>query len=131
MAEFILKDKLKKAGINDVRVKSAGLFADDGEKMSENSARALKSAGIKPYSFRSRRLTANILNKADMVICMTEEHKRGLVGIDYAYTINELTGVGNIPDPYGGNLEIYLKTMAAIDAACEIILKKILKAKGV
>ncbi|MBO4594523.1 MAG: hypothetical protein J5697_02335 [Clostridia bacterium] len=131
MAELILKDKLKKAGITDVRVKSAGLMAENGEKMSKNSASALKSVGIKPYAFRSRRLTADILRKTDMVICMTEEHKKRLYGIDYAYTVNELTGIGNVPDPYGGDLELYMKTMKGIDAACEIILKKIMKAKGV
>ena len=131
MAELILKDKLKKAGIKDVRVKSAGLFAEDGEKMSKNSASALKSAGIKPYAFRSRRLTADILRKADMVICMTEEHKSRLNGLNYAYTIKELTGVSDIADPYGGNIETYMKTMEGIEKACDVLLKKILKAKGV
>ena len=131
MAELILKDKLKKAGIKDIRVKSAGLAAENGEKMSENSAKALKSAKIKPYAFRSKMLTADILRKADMVICMTEEHKKRLSGLNYVYTVKELTGINDVPDPYGGDLELYLKTMHRIDAACEIILKKILKAKGV
>ena len=131
MAELLLKDKLKKAGVNDIRVKSAGLFTEDGKKMSKNSASALKSVGIKPYAFRSRRLTADILRKTDMVICMTEEHKQRLAGIDYAYTVKELTGVPDITDPYGCDLNTYMKTMEDLDRACEILLKKILKAKGV
>lgn len=130
MAELILKDKLKKAGITDVRVKSAGLFAMDGEKMSKNSAAALKTLGIKPYAFRSRRITADIIRKTDMIICMTEEHKNRLTGIEYAYTVKELTGISDVPDPYGGNEQIYLTTMRRIDDACEVILQKILKAKG-
>ena len=131
MAELILKDKLKKAGITDVRVKSAGIYAEDGEKMSKNSAAALKSVGIKPYAFRSRRLTADILRKTDMVICMTEEHKKRLIGLDYVYTLKELTGTGDVIDPYGGDIDTYMKTMDGINKACEILLKKILKAKGV
>lgn len=131
MAELLLKDKLKKAGVKDIRVKSAGLFTEDGKKMSKNSSAALKSVGIKPYAFRSTRLTADILRKTDMVICMTEDHKRQLVGLDNVYTVKELTGVSDIIDPYGRDLTFYLKTMESIDKACEIILKKILKAKGV
>lgn len=130
MAELLMKSKLKNAGIKDVRVKSAGLFASDGEKMSKNSAAALKSAGIKPYSFRSRRITADILRKSDLIVCMTAEHKSMLSGLSNVYTVKELTGVSDIPDPYGQDGEVYVATMKAIDNACEIMLKKIIKAKG-
>ena len=51
MAEIIMKSKIKKAGISDVRVSSAGLSATAGAKMSENSFKALKELGYKPYGF--------------------------------------------------------------------------------
>ena len=47
MAEVILKRKLKLAGIKGVKVISAGLCAEEGEKMSENSRAALKKLGFK------------------------------------------------------------------------------------
>ena len=42
MAEIILKTKLRLAGVKGIRVSSAGLEANDGDKMSKNSAAALK-----------------------------------------------------------------------------------------
>ena len=47
MAEAILKQKLKWAGITNVRVSSAGIYATDGQKISKNSFEALKLLGIK------------------------------------------------------------------------------------
>ena len=47
MAEIILKNKLKNAGVEGVRVKSAGLNTEDGLKMSQNSFQALKLLGYK------------------------------------------------------------------------------------
>ena len=125
MAELLLKDKLKKAGVNDIRVKSAGLFTEDGKKMSKNSASALKRVGIKPYAFRSRRLTADILRKTDMVICMTEEHKAYLNGLSKAVTMDEITGLGNIADPYGLGLPAYIKASQEIESACDVIIREI------
>lgn len=130
MAELLLKSKFKSAGINDIRVKSAGISATDGEKMSKNSAKALKSVGIKPYSFRSKRLTREMLKKSDMVICMTKSHKAALSGFDRVYTLGELTGLSDVPDPYGGDETTYIIAMQRINDACDVILNKILKAKG-
>ena len=80
MAEIILKNKLKLAGVKGIRVSSAGLSAIDGQKMSENSQKALKLLGCKPYGFKSKQLTKKMVLSADVTICMTESHKRALVG---------------------------------------------------
>ena len=71
MAEKILKQKLKLAGIEEYTVTSAGLSAVAGEKMSKNSFEALKKLGYKPYGFKSRPLTRELLERADLVVCMT------------------------------------------------------------
>ena len=64
MAEIILKNKIKLAGIKGVRVWSAGLNTADGLKMSKNSFEALKKLGYKPYGFKSRQLTDEMLDKS-------------------------------------------------------------------
>ena len=127
MAEIIMKSKIKKAGISDVRVSSAGLSATAGAKMSENSFKALKELGYKPYGFKSRVLTKKLMLSADAIICMTESHKRYLVGYPNVTTMHEMTGLGDIVDPYGGSLDVYRITSRQIDEACEIILNKILR----
>lgn len=130
MAEIILKTKFKLAGITDIRVSSAGFQALGGEKMSKNSASALKQLGYKATGFKSKRLTREMVEKAAMVICMTASHKLQLVGFDNVYTVSELTGLKDVTDPFGGSLAVYMETSRQLEDACNIILEKILTVKG-
>ncbi|MBP5466422.1 MAG: low molecular weight protein arginine phosphatase [Clostridia bacterium] len=130
MAELVLKNKIKRANITGIRVLSAGISTENGLKINKNAAAVLKKRKISPYNFRSRILTKKLVESADMVICMTETHKEYLKGFSNVCTIAELTGAGDIIDPYGYGEEVYEKTLGEIDFACEIITKKILKAKG-
>lgn len=127
MAEVILKTKIKLAGIKGVKVSSAGLSATDGDKMSKYSREALKKLGYKPAGFKARLATGAILIKSDVVICMTDEHKKRISNYPGVCTINELTGAGDIPDPYGKDLNAYIKTSHKLEDACNIILEKIIE----
>ena len=109
---------------------SAGLSAIDGEKISKNSALALKKIGLKSYSFRSKQLTNDILKKTDIIICMTASHKAMLSGVPNVVTMAEISGQGDILDPYGGDINVYTTTMYQIDDGCSIILEKIINQKG-
>lgn len=124
MAEIVLKNKLKLAGVKGYRVSSAGLAATDGEKMSKNSAAALKKLGYKPYGFKSKRATGEILIKSDIIICMTEEHKRAIGNFPGVYSVADFTG-RDIPDPYGGDINVYVRTSHEIEDVCNIILEKL------
>ncbi len=127
VAEIILKTKIKKAMINSISVRSAGLYATDGHKMSENSKKALKQMGYRVTNFKARAITPEMIEKTDMVICMTDGHKKVLDGFDNVYTIRELTGIADVGDPYGADLNTYLKTALLIEEACDIIFEKIKK----
>ena len=129
MAEIILKNKLKLAGIKGVMVTSAGTTAIDGEKMSKNSAQALKKLGYKPYGFKSKRLTAALLLKSDLTVCMTTAHKIGISNFPDVYSVSELTGKRDVSDPYGGDLSVYLQTLYEIEDLCNEIVAIILKNK--
>ena len=130
MAEIILKNKIKLAGIKGVRVSSAGLNTEDGLKMSKNSFEALKKLGYKPYGFKSKQLTQEMLDKCDMVITMTATHKMMLAGTKNVYTIGEATGLSDVLDPYGRDLSVYVSVSHQIEDACNVIISEILKAKG-
>jgi protein-tyrosine phosphatase len=130
MAEIIMKNKMKDAGVTDFRVTSAGVAAVLGGKMSKNSFEALKSMGYKPYGFKSKPLTDKLVRSADMVICMSASHKAFMKGYDNIYTMNELAMLGDIPDPYGGNKDVYERVAYIISASCEIILSRIINQKG-
>ena len=130
MAEIILKNKFKLADVKNVKVSSAGLYANDGDKMSENSFRALKLLGYKPYGFKSKQITEELVRKSDLILCMTYNHKLAFNGLDKVYTIGEATGQGDISDPYGGDINVYIKTSHQIEDACNIILEQILIKQG-
>ena len=129
MAEIILKTKLKLSGVKGVSVKSAGLAATDGKKMSENSFKALKLLGYKPYGFKATQATGGTLIKSDVIICMTREHKEMIKNFPNVYAMSEITGY-DVNDPYGGDLNVYVKTSHEIEDACNIILQKLLEEKG-
>lgn len=129
MAEIVLKNKLKLAGIKGVHVFSAGTTAIDGEKMSKNSAQALKKLGYKPYGFKSKKLTASMLLKSDLTVCMTASHKIGISNFPGVYCASQITGQTDIIDPYGGDLSVYLNTLYQIEDLCNRIIAVILQNK--
>lgn len=130
MAEIILKNKLKLAGITNVKVSSAGLCANDGSPINPLSKEALKDLGYKVKGFKAKRLTEDLIKKSDMVICMTEEHKACLKGFCNVFTVAEVTGGANVPDPYGLGFNAYQKASHELEDACNEILNGILTAKG-
>ncbi len=127
MAEFMLKAKLKSEGIKGYKVKSAGLSATDGEKINEKSKHALKLLGVKVAGFKTTFASAMVLLSSDLIITMSESHKSKIKNYPSVYTINELTGVGEILDPYGMGQEEYIKTSLQLDKGVEEIIKLIKK----
>lgn len=124
MAEAVLKQKLKWAGVKGWSVSSAGLSAEDGHKISENSRLALKELGVPCKGFKAKRVTGELLKRSDYVICMTAEHKAALGG--NAYAVSDITGESDIADPYGGDLNDYIRCSHEIERACNIIMNKII-----
>lgn len=127
MAEIILKNKLKYAGLTNYKVSSAGLSTEDGRLMSRHSLTALKKLGYRSYAFKSKQATGAMLIKTDLIVCMTADHKRFISNFPNVFTIGELTGLGDVTDPYGGTLEHYIKTSHQLEDACNILLNKLLE----
>ena len=38
-------------------------------------------------------------------------------------TLGEFTGLGDVPDPYGGDLAVYLATARMLEQACDVIVE--------
>lgn len=127
MAELLLKSKLKNAGITGYRVKSAGINATLGAKISENSKKALKLLGVKVVGFKSSVLDAKTLLTSDYIICMTNSHKEKIKNFPGVYTFSELTGTQEVLDPYGQDLNAYIRTSHILDDGCNELIKLIEK----
>ncbi len=101
--------------LRSVKVESAGVAARSGERVSENSVLALRKVGIDISQHTSRPLTQEMLDRAAVVICMTESH-RAMIQLQAApppkhvHLFREFMPDGadkEIPDPFGGPLNIY------------------------
>ena len=124
MAECILKDLVKKSGSEGIRVSSAGLCVTE-TTMNPLAGKALNEIGIKPGRFVPKNADLKTLGRQNAVICMTKSHKNALTGFSNVYTVDELTGLGDIPDPYGKDERAYSQTAEVLLNACRILLKLI------
>ena len=74
MAEALTKKILTEKGFS-VTCDSAGIYANPGQKMAENAAAVLKEYGINDFSHSAKICTKEMIEKSDLVIAMTENHR--------------------------------------------------------
>ncbi|MFS0881888.1 low molecular weight protein arginine phosphatase [Metabacillus niabensis] len=121
MAEALLKH-LKTS--EQIEVKSAGVFAMDGNNASPNAIEALREKGI-VCEHQSSSLSPELVEWATIILTMTNSHKQSV--IDYypdagrkTFTLTEYVGekgMGNkdITDPFGGSLSTYKQTLEDLE----------------
>ena len=113
MAEAILRAK----NIEDVSVRSAGINAQDGIPIANNSKTLIEKAGL-PYTAVSRAVTEADVDWADYIFTMTDGHKAILHHLfpedrNKIFTLKGFIKTSlneDVHDPYGGNLETYQET---------------------
>ena len=125
LAKKLLADR-EQCRIGDLRkygleVVSAGLFAGDGSRATPEAVRAAKTRGADISRHRSRKLTSELTDSADVIFCMTEFHVSGVrrVSPSAANKVHRLHEDGDIPDPIGGGLDVYRQTAEGIEEALQ------------
>ena len=124
MADILFRYILgKKRKLSVYDVSSAGLCACDGDPMTENAVKAMAVLRVPIKRVHTAHaLTRETADKADLIVCMTGEHKNALAAWgDKVKSVRELTGGNDVPDPYGGDLALYVKTAEYLLYACEDI----------
>ncbi len=114
--------------IKDVEALSAGVSALNGMPASGNAVEVAAEFGMDVSAHLSTMLTPELVRSADLVVAMTESHRRQALRIsrhDDERKFKLLLDFspdgrrGDIADPFGGNLEIYrnclLQMMPAMD----------------
>jgi L-threonylcarbamoyladenylate synthase len=104
MAEGIIKDIAQKIGW-EIEASSAGISAMGDDNASINAVQALNKMQIDINSHKSRLINEKMLEDADLIITMTNQHKDFLLR-RYDNLENKIISY-NIHDPYGGNYDIY------------------------
>ena len=124
MAEAMLRDMLKGRELDHIEVGSAGLAAMPGAGPSLNAVKVLSEKEIGPGSHQASRLDLEMLEKADLILTMTQGHKDAILSVRPAiwtkiHTLNEYVGLEekDISDPYGGSEATYRESLASIERA--------------
>ncbi len=137
MAQGLMRYALAQAGITNVQVDSAGVFAIEGMPPSGETQKLLVALGVDCAGHRARGLTAEMAEAADLMFVMepfqAEEaiHRapraREKVHLlkTYGLPAAEVGGYVGIPDPIGKPLEVYETCFSEIRDATERILKSL------
>lgn len=93
-----------------VKIESAGLFAKEGDTASAEAIACMRAYDIDLLGHHAQNINTELLEKSDLVLTMTAAHKMVLEEYlgDKVYTLMEFAGMdGDIPDPYGGDMDEY------------------------
>ena len=119
-----LMNKIAMENNLDIRIDSAGIFADEGQRASENAVLAAAQMGADLSRHTAKQITMELINASDIILTMTKAHKQMLSGAakDKVYTLTEYAHKdGDITDPYGGDLDEYRECARQIyDALLQI-----------
>jgi protein-tyrosine-phosphatase len=136
MAEAMLRKKAADSHFEGIQVLSAGVNACEGTEVSSGAHAVMAERGIDMTSHRSRSLNDEYLAAADLVLTMTESHRRYLSTAYPAeaakiFTLGEFAGFArDVIDPYGGSLAIYRECAEEISSLIDTVWEKIVERAG-
>lgn len=96
-------------------ISSAGTFANNFDPASEQSIYAAKMLRLDISNHKARKLTQDIVDNSDLILCATRNHKDYILSnflnvANKCHTISECTSNKlDIPDPYGEDVQAYIK----------------------
>ncbi len=121
MAEVLFRQLLEeKVEAGDWRVESAGVWAYQGAKATQNAQVVMAERGLNLEGHRSQPTDPALLKQFEIIIVMEEEHKvvlqeRNPALAERILTIRELVGGrGDFDDPVGGSEKVYRQAAGEI-----------------
>lgn len=124
MAEALFNKIAKKKHIDGVRAQSAGIYVAEGAPASSNAVAALSEIGIDLKHF-SRQLTREMIHSSTAVYTMSPDAAE-LLKNAFPEDTEKISFLGKgIPDPFGGDIEIYRKCRDSILDAVKNIADKV------
>lgn len=140
MAEAIFKNILNLKEERNIGVSSAGTSAWEGDPASCSAVEIIKEYGVEPENHRARRLSEEILDSADIVLCMTRLQKKNIVSMypksrDKIFTLYEYACFADtdqkfkendVSDPYGMPVETYRECFHEIKDLLERAYERII-----
>ncbi|MBR6531723.1 MAG: ribosomal protein S18-alanine N-acetyltransferase [Clostridia bacterium] len=114
MAEGLFKKMLEERGITDITCRSCGLAAYTGDEASPQAVEVCRERGVDLSTHRATVFNRYIFDETDIMVCMTENHKGAVMRLNPTFRV--IVPDGGVPDPYGGNVEIYRNCADSLEA---------------
>lgn len=139
LAEGILRKLLADRGINSIDVSSAGTFALTGWPAAELALEVASHHKVDISSHRSRPISRELLNAADLVIAMERDHiiESSVLVKDGCGKYCLLSDFGpvhargkEIEDPYGAPFEYFVSAYREIERHVEALLEHLVEHWG-
>ena len=139
MAELLARDRAEATGLEGIEATSAGTSAAEGAPASAPAQAIARARGASLESHRSRQLTTERIEEADLVVAMTDRHAREVLRLDPQAMVILATSVlpgmhpaygSDLPDPFGAGPEVYEETWNAIDECVDALLVRIARERA-
>lgn len=130
----LLQEALKKDYNQiDIEVLSAGLFTNDGLSASPEAIEAMLLEDIDITAHKSQQVKDELIDTADLIVTMTENHRNFLLErypeqTDKIFTLAEYSEEQgeDVLDPYGRGIETYIESSRQIKKLLENVVTKII-----
>lgn len=137
MAEGVLKDRIKRRGMQGIRVSSAGTWGLEGEPAAKHAIDVCSGRGIDLSGHVAKRLDAQMIEENDLILAMEMEHVQGVLdlvpdALDKTRLLGHY-GAGErridleIRDPYGRPKKFYVSCFKEIEGHINILFEEILR----
>jgi protein-tyrosine-phosphatase len=133
VVEAILRDRLAAQGLTDWGVRSAGTWAQNGQAVSHYSREILAERGLDISSHTSQVITEEMLQEANLVLCMETGHAEALRAefphhASKVFLLTEMVGHRySISDPYGGPRFAYERMISDVTEMIDKGLPRIIE----
>lgn len=124
MAEYYFNKLARVNGLEEqLQAESAGTYAMYGNPAADLSQMVCAENDLDVSAHRSRPIDINLVNRADLILCMTTQHKEDLLNIfphldQKIFTLKEFgqsdIDKKSIRDPYGKAMQYYREAFEII-----------------
>jgi protein-tyrosine-phosphatase len=131
LAEAIAKKMVADRGRTDIEVSSAGTNAWDGSPASDGALLVGMERGLDLSEHRSRLLTPEIIQDADLVLAMSPSHLSRIKDLAPAANAHLLGAFASgkegysVQDPFGGDLAAYRATIDELEQELDSLLERL------
>ncbi|TCO78785.1 low molecular weight protein arginine phosphatase [Marinisporobacter balticus] len=135
MAEGIFRKMLEEAGekTKGVQVFSAGTSAIQGQSAAKNAIQVMDEKSIDIKKHTAKVVTKELIDQVDLILTMTNNHKRQLLQIvpeakEKIDTLKEYIGLfGDIIDPFGQSVDVYRACAKEMEENLKILVEKVIE----